>query len=185
MHQLKIEKGHWEDTHSLQVFTSGDIWSLGHVKQCLCEPAFPVSLYPRHWWEQSIEAGRRRRLIIQSRPPGTPRGTGHTQSHPPGEQGSGNFISCCVFGFRAAPRSEHSFLYFRSPLEAGELLRGGWVQLRFSWVLPSKGEEPTLYPGCWRSPSSWSECWGTQRVPTPPPPPPPPALGYHLIPNSG
>ena len=153
-HQPKIEKGHWEDTQSLHVFTSGDIWSLGRVRQRLCEPAFPVSLYHRHWWEQSIEAGRRRRLVIQSRPTGTPRGTGRTQSCPPGEQGSGTFISCCVFGFRAAPRSERSFLYFRSLLEAGELFGGGWVQLRLSWVLLSKGKGPTLYPGYWKSPSS-------------------------------
>ena len=158
MHQPKIEKGHWEDTHSLQVFIGGDIWSLGRVRQGLCEPAFPVSLYPRNWWEQSGEAGRRRRLVIQSRPSGTPQGTGHTQSRPPGEQESGSIISCCVFGFRAGPRSEHSFSYFRSPLEAGALLGRGWVQLRLSWVLPSKGEGPTLYLGCWKSPSSWSEC---------------------------
>lgn len=41
----------------------------------------PVSLYPRNWWEQSGEAGRRRRLVIWSRPSGTPQGTGHTQGH--------------------------------------------------------------------------------------------------------
>lgn len=83
-----------------------------------------VSLYPRHWWGQSSEAGRRRRLVMQSRPAGTPRGAGRTQSRPPGKQGSVSFISYCVFRFRAAPRSEHSFLYFRSPLETAELLWG-------------------------------------------------------------
>lgn len=135
MHQPKVEKGHWEDTHSLQSFWVRifGLWDAAEAKVCgKAQPSLCLSI-PETGGSRAVrqeEGGDYRGYLGAGLR--TPQGTGHTQGIPPvgskKVEASSQLLCIWVQGWS---QGEHSFSCFRSPWKLGALLGGRWSDTAF------------------------------------------------------